>query len=107
MEESVALSSIDIQISSIRPAPIHTVQRWNIGDVINNAFEMLLEAGKSIIEFLINFIIVIVPILILIAIPIVLIVFMIRKSIRKKTTRKSVSENKEADKDILSEVDKK
>lgn len=90
MEESVALSSVDVVITSIRPAPIQTVSSWNIGDVIKDAFESLLDGGKTVVEFVIYFIIVVIPILILVAIPVVLIVILIRKLINKKKRDSSV-----------------
>ncbi len=89
MEESVALSSIEIQISSIRPAPIHTVQVWSIGEVISDAFESLLDSCKDVIEILINLIIVVIPVIIIIALPIALIVFLAWKLIRKKKAKKA------------------
>ncbi len=105
MEESVALSSIDIQINSIKPAPIHTVKTWSLGEVFSDAFESLLEVGKTIIEFLINFIIVVIPILILIALPIVLIVFIIKRVIKsRKNNKTSAPEEKKEDK--LTEIKK-
>ena len=76
MEESVALSSIDVEIKSIRPDPIQTVHTWSIGEVFKNAFETLFDGIKAVIEFIIYFIIVVIPILILIAIPIVLIIWL-------------------------------
>lgn len=88
MEESVAFSSIDVTINSIRPAPISTVSKWSLGDVFKDAFESLLDACKSVIEFLIYFVIVIVPIIILIAIPVVIIILVIRKVIRNKNKSK-------------------
>ncbi len=97
MEESVALSSIDIKITSIRPAPIQTVSKWSPGDTIKDAFETLLDAGQSVVEFLIYFIIVVVPILILIAIPIVLIVILIKKLIKNRKTKKTASTEKAED----------
>ena len=106
MEESVALSSVDVVITSIRPAPIQTVSSWNIGDVIKDAFESLLDGGKSVIEFIIYFIIVVIPILILIAIPVVLIVLLIRKLIAKKKREKAQSGSKEKSPDPLTEVKK-
>lgn len=105
MEQSVALSSIDVQISSIRPAPIQTVSGWNIGDVIKDAFETLLDGAKSVIEFVIYFIIVVIPILILIALPIVLIVFVIRMVIRSKKNRKGAAAPAKKE-DVLTEVRK-
>lgn len=107
MEESVALSSIDIQISSIRPAPIRTVQGWSLGDVISDAFETLLDVGKGLIEFLIRFIIVIVPMIILIAIPVILIVFIIRKLIKNKNNQTKGSGSDKHDEDPLTEINKK
>ena len=105
MEESVALSSVDIQINSIKPAPIHTVQTWSLGEVFSDAFENLLDIGKSIIEFIINFIIVVIPVLILIAIPIVLLVFIIRKIIKAGKENKKTAENEQKE-DTLTEVKK-
>lgn len=105
MEESVALSSIDIQINSIKPAPIHTVQTWSLGEVFSDAFENLLDIGKTIIEFIINFIIVVIPVLILIAIPIILLVFIIKKLIKAGKINKNTAEN-EPKEDALTEVKK-
>lgn len=105
MEESVALSSIDIQINSIKPAPIHTVQTWSLGEVFSDAFENLLDIGKSIIEFIINFVIVVIPILILISIPIVLVVFIIKKVVKsKKEVKNTADEDQHTD--TLTEVKK-
>ena len=105
MEESVALSSIDIQINSVKPAPIHTVQTWSLGEVFSDAFESLLDIGKTLIEFIINFIIVVIPVLILIALPIVLLIFIIKKVIKaKKGTKTTV--NAEKKEDTLTEVKK-
>lgn len=101
MEESVALSSIDVTISSIRPAPISTVSKWSLGDVFKDAFESLLEACKSVVEFLIYFLIVVVPIIILIAIPIVIIVLIIRKVIHNKNKNKADVQKND---DTLAEV---
>ena len=108
MEESVALSSIDVVIASIRPAPIQTFSSWNIGDVIKDAFESLLDGGKSVIEAIIYFIIVVIPILILIAIPVVLVIFIIRKVIRDRKA-KGGNVKKDADQeknDPLTEIKK-
>lgn len=105
MEESVALSSIDIQINSVKPAPIHTVQTWSLGEVFSDAFESLLDIGKTLIEFLINFIIVVIPVLILIALPIVLIVFIIKKAVKSKKGSKSTSDAEKKE-DVLTEVKK-
>ncbi len=108
MEESVALSSVEIVVSSIKPAPISTVQKWAVGDVFKDAFETLLDAGKSVIEYLIYFIIVIIPILILIAIPIVLVVFLIKRLIRKKKAgkEKTAGETETSKEDVLTSVKK-
>ena len=88
MEESVALSSVDVEIKSIRPDPIQTVHTWSIGEVFSGAFETLFDGIKSVIEIIIYFIIVVIPILILIAIPIVLIIWLIRKYIKSKKSKK-------------------
>lgn len=104
MEESVALSSIEIVVNSIKPAPIDTVQKWEIGEVFKDAFESLLDAGKSVIEFLIYFVIVIIPILILIAIPIVLVFLLIRKLIRRRKAKGP--KNSEKSEDVLVSVKK-
>lgn len=101
MEESVSLSSVDVTINSIRPAPISTVSKWSLGDVFKDAFESLLDACKSVIEFLIYFIIVIVPILILIAIPVVIIFLVIRKVTRNKNKSKDDVQKND---DTLAEV---
>lgn len=106
MEESVALSSIDVTISSIRPAPIQTVSKWNIGDVFKDAFESLLDGGKSVIEAVIYFIIVVIPILILIAIPVVLIVLIIRKVIRNRKEKGGQMNSDEKNEDPLTVVKK-
>ena len=105
MEESVALSSIDIQINSVKPAPIHTVQTWSLGEVFSDAFESLLDIGKTLIEFIINFIIVVIPVLILIALPIVLLIFIIKKVIKAKKGSKT-SVNDEKKEDTLTEIKK-
>lgn len=105
MEESVALSSIDIRISSVRPAPIQTVTKWSPADVVKDAFEALLDAGQSAAEFLIYFIIVVIPILILIALPIILIVLLIKKLIKNRKMNKKYSEDKKDD--PLTAVDQK
>ena len=105
MEESVALSSIDIQINSVKPAPIHTVQTWSLGEVFSDAFESLLDIGKTLIEFIINFIIVVIPVLILIALPIVLLVFIIKKVIKSQKGAKNRA-NEEKKEDTLTEVKK-
>ncbi len=105
MEESVALSSIDIRINSVRPAPIQTASKWNPSDVVKDAFEALLEAGESVIEFLIYFIIVVIPVLILIAIPVFLIVLLIKKLVRNKKMNKNTSADKKDD--PLTAVDRK
>ena len=106
MEESVALSSIDVTINSIRPAPISTVTKWSLGDVFKDAFESLLDGCKSVIEFLIYFIIVVVPILILAAIPIVIIVLVVRKLIRSKKEKSGKNELSEKKEDVLAQVNK-
>ncbi len=89
MEESVALSSVEIKITSVKPAPIQTVQKWEPGEVIKDAFEELLDAGKSVIEGLIYFVIVGIPILALIALPIVLIVVIIKRIVKKSKAKKA------------------
>ena len=91
MEESVALSSIDVEIKSIRPDPIQTVHTWSIGEVFKNAFETLFDGIKSVIELIIYIIIVVIPILILIAIPIVLIIWLIRKALKSRKAKKAGS----------------
>lgn len=106
MEESVALSSIDIQISAVRPAPIHTVQTWSLGEVFSDAFENLLDIGKSVVEFIIKFIIVVIPTLILIALPIVLVVYIIKKIIQKNKSNTKNTDQREKKEDLLSEVKK-
>lgn len=106
MEESVALSSIEVTISSIRPAPITTVSKWNIGDVFKDAFESLLDGGKSVIEAIIYFVIVVIPILILIAIPIVLIIFVVRKIIRDKKAKKGTDKPSPKTDDPLAQIKK-
>ena len=106
MEESVALSSIDVVITSIRPAPIQTVSKWNIGDVFKDAFETLLDGGKSVIEAVIYFIIVVIPILILIAIPVVLIILIVRKIIRSRKSKNEAAISEDKTDDPLSEVKK-
>ncbi len=105
MEESVALSSIDVKITSVKPAPIQTVQKWNPGEVIKDAFEALLENGKTAVEFLIYFIIVVIPILIMIAIPIFLIVLLIKKLIKK--SRKNGKKSQDKIEDKLIDIEKK
>ncbi|MBQ6505375.1 MAG: DUF4349 domain-containing protein [Flexilinea sp.] len=105
MEESVALSSIDIQINSIKPAPIHTVQTWSLGEVFSDAFENLLDIGKSVIEFIINFIIVVIPVLILISLPVILIVLIFKKVIKSKKTQKNTTDEAKVE-DTLTEVKK-
>ncbi len=106
MEESVALSSIDVTIISIRPAPISTVTKWSLGDVFKDAFESLLDGCKSVVEFLIYFLIVVVPILILAAIPIVIIVFVVRKLIRSKKEKSGKNEGNVKKEDVLTQVNK-
>lgn len=106
MEESVALSSIDVVISSIRPAPIQTVSKWNVGDVIKDAFETLLDGGKTAIEFIIYFIIVVIPILILAALPIILIVFLVRKFIRSRKVKSNKDNSSDKNDDKLIEIKK-
>ena len=106
MEESVALSSIDIKINSIKPAPIQTVQKWNPGDAVKDAFESLLESGKDLIEWLIYFIIAVLPILALMALPVVLVVWLIRKAIRKNKAKKLSEPRAEKKDDALAEVKK-
>ena len=106
MEESVALSSVDIKVNSIKPAPIQTVQKWNPGDAVKDAFESLLESGKDVIEWLIYFIIAVLPILALIALPVVLVIWLIRRAVRRNRAKKA--ENGGAKKkDELAKVEKK
>ncbi len=106
MEESVALSSIDIKVNSIKPAPIQTVQKWSLGEVIKDAFGSLLESGKDVIEWLIYFIIAVLPILALLALPVVLIVWLIRKAIRKNKAKKAAEPGAAKKEDVLAEVKK-
>ncbi len=106
MEESVALSSVDIKINSIKPAPIQTVQKWNPGDAVKDAFESLLESGKDVIEWLIYFIIAILPILALLALPVVLVIWLIRRAIRKNKAKKLSEPGAEKKEDTLAEVKK-
>lgn len=106
MQESVALSSVEVQISSVRPAPISTVSKWSIGDVFKNAFETLLDGGKSLIEFLIYFFIVVIPILALAAIPVVLIVFLVRKAVRSRKGKAAKTGTPDKKEDALAEVKK-
>ena len=104
MEESVALSSVDIKITSVRPAPIQTVQKWEPGEVVKDAFENLLDTGKTVIEGLIYFVIVGIPILALIALPIVLIVLIIKSIVKKNKAKKAA---RGGTKDVLTEVKEK
>lgn len=106
MEESVALSSIDVQITSIRPDPIQTVSTWSLGEVFKDAFERLLDGGKSVIEAVVYFFIVVIPILILIAIPVVAIILIIRKLLKNKKAKNSDNANVSGPKseDVLTEV---
>ena len=106
MEESVALSSIDIKVNSIKPAPIQTVQKWSLGEVIKDAFGSLLESGKDVIEWLIYFIIAVLPILALLALPVVLVVWLIRKAIRKNKAKKAAELGAVKKEDVLAEVKK-
>lgn len=106
MEESVALSSVDIKINSIKPAPIQTVQKWSLGEVVKDAFESLLESGKDVIEWLIYFIIAVLPVLALIAVPIVLVIWLIRKAIRRNKAKKLSESGAEKKEDVLAEVKK-
>lgn len=106
MEESVSLASVEVQITSIRPAPITTVSKWNIGDIIKDAFESLLDGGKTVIEFIIYFIIVVIPILILIAIPVVLIIFAVKRVIKSKKDKKTSSQTNNQSNDVLTEIKK-
>ncbi len=106
MEESVALSSIDIKVNSIKPAPIQTVQKWSLGEVIKDAFGSLLESGKDVIEWLIYFIIAVLPILALLALPVVLVVWLIRKAIRKNKAKKAAEPGAVKKEDVLAEVKK-
>ena len=106
MEESVALSSIDIRITSVRPEPTRTVKKWNPLDTVKDAFESLLDSGKDVIEYLIYFFIAVLPILLLCAAPVVLIIFLIKKLIRSKKAKKlpketASAENKE---DVLTKI---
>lgn len=107
MEESVALSSVEIKISSVRPAPTQTVKKWNPLDTVKEAFESLLDSGKDMVEFLIYFIIAVLPILVLAAIPIVLIILLIKKLIRSgKEKRQKKGGTAEKTDDVLTEVKK-
>ena len=106
MEESVALSSIDIKINAIKPAPIQTVQKWNPGEAVKDAFESLLESGKDIIEWLIYFIIAVLPVLAILALPVVLVIWLIRRAIRKNKAKKLSEPGAEKKEDTLAEVKK-
>ena len=106
MEESVALSSIDIKINAIKPAPIQTVQKWNPGEAVKDAFESLLESGKDIVEWLIYFIIAVLPVLAILALPVVLVIWLIRKAIRKNKAKKLSEPGAEKKEDTLAEVKK-
>ena len=106
MEETVAFSSIDVQISSVRPDPIKTVQKWSLGEVFKDAFESLLDNGKTAIEALVYFIIVIIPIIILIAIPILFAIWLVRKIIRRKKKAASGIASEVPAEDKLAEVRK-
>lgn len=92
MQESVALSSIDIMIHSVRPAPSVTVKRWQPGETVKDAFEALLDTGKDVINGAIYFVIVGIPMLIVIAILVGLIILII-KGIRKLIHSKKVTKN--------------
>ncbi len=109
MEESVALSSVDIKISSVKPAPTKTVQKWNPFETVKDAFGSLLDTGKDVIDYLIYFIIAVIPVLVLIAIPIFLIVLLIKKLIRrnkaKSQNKKPTGKANEKTEDVLSEVE--
>ena len=103
MEESVALSSIDIKINAIKPAPIQTVQKWNPGEAVKDAFESLLESGKDIVEWLIYFIIAVLPVLAILALPVVLVVWLIRRAIRKNKAKKLSGPGAEKQEDTRAE----
>ena len=94
MQESVALSSINVTINSVRPAPSVTVKKWQPWETVKDAFEVLLETGKDVINGVIYFVIVGIPVLLIIAIPVILIILIIktiRKSIRSKKENKKES----------------
>ena len=96
MEESVALSSIDVTIKSVRPEPTASVKKWQPGETVKNAFESLLETGKDVIDGLIYFFIVGIPVLIIIAIPVLVIIWLIKKlvkAIRGKKAKKDAPED--------------
>ncbi len=95
MQESVALSSINVTINSVRPAPSVTVRKWQPGETVKDAFEALLETGKDVITGIIYFVIVGIPVLLIIAIPVVLIILLI------KTIRKSIRSKKESRKESV------
>ena len=88
MEESVALSSVDVKINSVKPEPIRTVQKWSIGEVVKDAFESLLDSAKDVIEWLIYFFIAVLPILILMILPVILVILLIRWLIRRNKSKK-------------------
>ncbi len=99
MEESVALSSIDITIKSVRPEPTAAVKKWQPGETVKSAFESLLETGKDVIDGLIYFFIVGIPVLIIIAIPVLVIVWLVKKLVKairgKKEAKKAKKDNPE------------
>ncbi len=97
MEESVALSSIDVMIRSVRPEPTASVKKWQPGETVKNAFESLLETGKDVIDGLIYFFIVGIPVLIIIAIPVLLIIWLVKKLVKAIRAKR---EAKKAAKDI-------
>lgn len=94
MEESVSLSSIDVNIEPIRPDPIISGTDWAPGETIVNAWNSLINAGKNLYTVVIYLIIVIVPLLVVIGIP----VFFIVRAIRKhKKAKKTAAAPKEAE----------
>ncbi len=99
MEESVALSSIDVTIRSVRPEPTASVKKWQPGETVKNAFESLLETGKDVIDGLIYFFIVGIPVLVIIAIPVLLIVWLVKKLVKtiraKKEAKKAAKDDPE------------
>ena len=94
MEESVALSSIDVTIRSVRPEPTASVKKWQPGETVKNAFESLLETGKDVIDGLIYFFIVGIPVLVIIAIPVLLIVWLVKKLVKSIRAKKEAKKTK-------------
>jgi hypothetical protein len=89
LEESAALSSVELRITPDELAQPIQVGGWRPGGTLKTSFQALIRVLQFLVDLLIRIVVLVIPVLIAIAIPIAVVVWIVRALVRRRRARKT------------------